>query len=174
MTRDTAGGRPYHRCVSAVVLRSLQPVQRATQLRSEGILLGEWSHVPFGTEKAYGRMVTAMAERGIDCQDRPPIWAWHGVVRLVDVVLLLDVEHELSRGFAVVTFTAPADLVLISDYGHWCEALFRNSEAWDPEPPVLGPHPSQATLPYLRAEWVDSIDPLPIDGWDSIDLDQPP
>lgn len=159
--------------MSRVVLRSFQPITRIQQLQHDGILIGDWAHVLRGTEKAYGRMVEVMTQRGIDCHGRPPIWAWLGQVRLMDAVLLLDPEHELSRGFATVTFTAPTDMVMVSDYGHWCEALFRNSDEWAPAPPVRGPHPAQATLPYLQADWVHNIDLLPIEGWDDIDLNQP-
>ncbi len=146
---------------------------RVQQLQHEGILVGDWSHVLPGTEKAYRRMVEVMTERGINCHGKPVIWAWHGNVRLSDAVLLLDPERELSRGIATVTFTAPTEMVMVSDYGQWCEALFLNADVWDPAPPVPGPHPAQATLPHLRADWVHSIDLPPVDGWDDLDLERP-
>lgn len=74
-------------------------------------------------------MVEVMAERGIDCRGRPPIWAWHSDVRLWDAALLFDPQHELSRGFARMTFAAPAELVMVSDYGQWCEVLLLNATA---------------------------------------------
>lgn len=87
--------------------------------------------------------------------------------------MLLDPEHEVSRGYATVTLSAPTELVMVSDYGQWCEALFLNADVWDPAPPVHGPYPAQATLPYLRADWVRSIDLLPVDGWNDLDLERP-
>lgn len=66
----------YYRSVSDVVLKSFQPVIRIEQLQHEGILVGDWSRVAPGTERAYGRMVEVMTERGIDCRGKPPVWAW--------------------------------------------------------------------------------------------------
>lgn len=159
--------------MSGMVLKSFQPTTRIAQLQREGILVGDWFYVLPGTERAYGRMVEMMTERGIDCHGKPPIWAWHGDVRLRDAIMLLDPEHELSRGYGTVTFIAPTGQAMVSDYRQWCDALFRNADVWDPAPPVHGPHPAQATLPHLRADWVLSIDLLPVDGWNDLDLERP-
>lgn len=163
-------------------LKTFQPLPRVDELRRAGILVGSWAHVLRGTERAYAAAVAAMAERGIDTDGRPPIWAWWGPVALIDALMLLDEEHELSRGFATITFKAPADIVLLSDYAHWCNALEANSSTWRPRTPEIPrpgvrddefAHPAQACLPYLREEWVVDVVELPTSGWGDIDPAEP-
>lgn len=156
--------------MTALPLKTFQRVSRVGQLRRDGRLYGDWSCVMQGTERAYARMVAAMADRGIDCAGCPPMWAWYGAVSLADAALLFDPSHELSHGFATISFTAPRDLVLLSDYGDWCDALFENDDTWIDTAPRWGPHPAQATLPYLEADWVSDIAPLPTVGWEDLDF----
>ncbi|WP_028925095.1 hypothetical protein [Pseudonocardia acaciae] len=155
----------------SVVLRTFQRLARVEQLDADGLLVGDWDRVIPQHARAYRAMVDAMARHGVDTGGRPPIWAWTGEVRLVDAALLLDAEHELSTGYATVEFEAPAELVVSSDYGAWndyLEALFHDrSYEWQPG------GADQACLPYLRAEWVREVRPLPTSGWDELDLSLP-
>ncbi len=144
-----------------LLLRTFQRRDRVDQLHREGRLVADWSHVMKGTERAYVRMVEVMAARGIDTADHPPNWAWHGPLRLYDAALLFDPVHELSAGFATVTFSAPAELVLLCAYPDWCDVLMTTPthelDAWQPQPPIRSRHhPDQACLPYLSAHWVRS------------------
>lgn len=155
-------------------LRTFQPLDRVAQLRRDQILVGSWDHVDVSVVRAHARMVAVLAERGVDTGGRPPIWAWCGVLRMRDAALLLDPVHELSAGYATVTFTAPAAQVLLSDYAHWCEAMMAPSEIglddWQPRrASARSPHPEQACLPSLRSDWVTSVSPLPTCGWDTLD-----
>lgn len=159
-----------------LLLRTFQPIERAATLQAGGALIADWRHVLPGTERAYARMVGVMVEHGIETDGRPPIWAWHGALRLRDAALLLDPERELRTGFAVITFVAPAQLVLLCDYRHWCEALMAPADAplhvWQPRLEAGdGQHPEQACLPYLLADWVKDIKALPTSGWDTLDQD---
>lgn len=161
-----------------LVLRTFQPLSRVAQLQHDRTLIGDWGHVRPGNERAYARMVEVMTEHGISTDGRPPIWAWHGPLRLIDADLLFDPVHELSRGIATLTFRAPADLVLLCDYGHWCDALMAPAadpaQPWQPAGRTADSlHPEQACLPYLRREWVTNIKPLPVAGWDTLDLETP-
>ena len=107
------------------------------------------------------------------------MWAWHGDLRLRDVADLFDPEHELTRGFVTVAFRAPEDLVVLSDYVHWCDVLMGPAGAatvagWQPrrrDPHSW--HPEQACLPYLRAEWVTGVRRLPVSGWGDRDQERP-
>ena len=158
-----------------LVLRTFQPLSRVAQLQHDGILVGDWEHVLSGVEPAYARMVEVMTEHGISTGGRPPIWAWQGLLRLVDADLLFNAVHELSRGFATLTFRAPDHLVLLSDYGHWCDAWMAPAgelvHSWQPKSRRPGSsHPEQASLPYLRHDWVTDIKPLPTTGWDTLNL----
>ena len=161
-----------------LVLRTFQPLTRVVQLQNDGTLVADWEHVVPGTEHAYARMVEVMSEHGINTDGRPPIWSWHGPLRLIDADLLFDAVHELSRGFATLTFRAPDHLVLLCDYGHWCDALMAPPDypvhLWRPAPRAAGSfHPEQACLPYLHLDWVTDIKPLPTSGWDTLDLEAP-
>lgn len=168
--------------MDTVLLKSFQPLDRVAQLRCEGTLVGDWDRVggpmvvPY-----YQRMVEEMAAHGIDCEGNPPVWAWHGRVTLLDASMLLSVEHELRQGWATISFRAPRDLVLLSDYAVWCDFFLGGTE-WDPtlfRSPVERSADDwagltcgvQAALPYLRREWIDTIQPLPTTGWDELDLD---
>lgn len=161
-----------------LVLRTFQHLSRVAELQHDGTLVADWSHIVPGTEHAYARMVEAMTECGIDTGGRPPIWAWHGPLRLIDADLLFDPVHELSSGFATLTFRAPDHLVLLCDYGHWCDALMgpadEPAQPWRPIRRTAGSfHPEQACLPYLHLDWVTDINPLPTTGWDELDLETP-
>lgn len=159
-----------------LLLRTFQRLDRVEQLNREGRLIADWAHVVPGTERAYARMVEVMAATGIDTEGRPPMWAWHGTLRLQDAALLFDPVHELSAGFATVTFSAPAECALLCGYADWCDLLMardgQDQRDWQPSPlPRAKRHPDQACLPYVLAEWVVGIEPLPLIGWDEIDLD---
>lgn len=161
--------------MSDLVLRTFQPLERVIQLRDNGLLLGDWKHVLPGTEHGYLRMVEVMEERGIPTTGRPPLWAWHGVLRLVDADSLFDATHELSRGFATITFRAPEHLVLLSDYGHWSDVMLSGESylrQWQPQRRTSSSHhPEQACLPYLELGWVTGVELLPTTGWDTLDLE---
>lgn len=159
-----------------LILRTFQPLHRVAQLQHEGLLVADWNHLVPGTERPYARMVEVMAEHGIDTSGRPPVWAWRGPLRLFDADLLVDAVHELSRGFATLTFHAPDHLVLLSDYKDWCEALMTPAstpiDRWRPQAHRPGSfHPEQACLPYLHLDWVSDIKPLPTAGWNTLDLE---
>lgn len=163
-----------------VELRTFQPLTRVALLRADGVLVGEWSRVDAANVPAFRRMVEVMALRGVDTAGRPPVWAWHGDLRLRDAALLFDPEHELAKGFAAVAFRAPEDLVVLSDYAHWCDVLIGPAAdagsvaAWEPRRrDPLSRHPDQACLPYLRAEWVTGVRRLPVSGWDDLAQEQP-
>lgn len=162
-------------------LKTFQPLARVDELHRTGRLVGDWTTVggPLVVPR-YQRMVQEMAAHGIDCHGHPPTWAWHGRVTLLDASMLLNAEHELSQGWATITFDAPEELVLLSDYAHWCDFLFEDTD-WEParfrtvEERALLDWAGltcgvQATLPHVQGEWVDTIEPLPTHGWDELDL----
>lgn len=160
-----------------VELRTFQSLGRVAQLKADGMLVGDWSHVDVAHVAAFRRMIEVMALRGIDTAGRPPVWAWRGSVRLRDAALLFDPEQELVRGFATVTFEAPERFVVLSDYAHWCDLLFdpvdASVAAWEPRRREdHSHHPEQACLPHLRADWVTRVRLLPKSGWDDLDQEQ--
>ena len=167
------GRRPWLALV-IMLLRTFQRLSRVEGLT--GVLAGEWERVPGGLEAPYRAMVSAMERAGVGTGGRPPVWVWWGELRLIDAVSLFDAEHELSAGFATVEFDAPADLVVASDYGRWNDflaaTLAGQEHVWEPCPDFAR-EPVQVCLPYLRAEWVLRVRPLPVAGWDDLDLAAP-
>lgn len=95
------------------------------------------------------------------------MWAWGGGpgVTIRDAHLL--VGDPLWEGYATVEFTAPADVVLATDYGTWNDylvALFDGDgpppRGWDVPTPIAD-ELVQVCLPVLRAGWVREVRPLP-------------
>ncbi|WP_226367031.1 hypothetical protein [Pseudonocardia sp. ICBG162] len=99
-----------------LALKTFQRLDRVIQLHEEGVLVGSWDTVLGGLERAYEWMVETMDTHRIDTGGNPPIWAWSGTLRLIDAYLLFDETHELSTGYAVITFNASSDLVLLGGY----------------------------------------------------------
>lgn len=114
--------------------------------------------------------------QGVETQGRPPIWAWHGPLRLRDASSLFDPEHELVHGFATLDLEVPDELIVLTDYGQWCDYLMSpvlQLGDWRPEAVVrMDDVLLQACLPYLRSEWVQAMRPPPRTGWDAIDEEQ--
>lgn len=127
-----------------------------------------------------------MLRRGIDCEGRPPVWAWRGAdsgeenVLMTARMLLSDADFD--SGVGVVDMEAPDDLVLRSSYFQWNELLSRvlsgeQSPAMDwsidpEEEDTTEEFQVQACLPLLRGSWARGsrpIDPLwRLDDWDRV------
>lgn len=159
--------------MDGIELKTFQPSSRVDTLTEDGELRGSWDHIgSVSWEPAYRGMVAEMERLGIPCHGHPPIWAWWGPLTLSDATSLLNEEHDLSRSYATITFTAPRSLVLLSDYGDWCDALFPY-RPWKACPVFPSAEDLlQATVPYLLQEWVSSLVPLPTSGFEELDLGQ--
>lgn len=138
------------------------------------MLVSDWERLPPFERATYPAMIAAMTRAGIRTGGRPPIWAWGAVPTLFDASLLLDPEYQLSNGYAVVEFEAPAEDVFLSDYGDWndyLEAWFADPDAvWAPSPPAPSAGLPQACVPFVRLHWVRAIRALPTTGWDDPEL----
>lgn len=158
--------------MTTLQLKTFQPLPQVARLKETGTLTGDWDRIcSCSWTDAYRGMVSNMATHGIDCAGNPPIWAWWGPLTLGDAFLLYDLEHDLPQGFATITFNAPTNLVFLSDYDEWNDALFPYTP-WTPAP--LPPTPGQqlqATLPYLDLAWVTGISPLPTADFYELDWD---
>jgi hypothetical protein len=116
--------------------------------------------------RAYRAMVAAMERAGVPTHGRPPVWAWGGScgVTVEDAHML--VGEPLWDGYVTIEFSAPAELVLASDYGAWNDYLYDLADGvdavprWDVPTPVAHEQ-VQVCLPFLRAEWVREIRRLP-------------
>ncbi|QYN36660.1 DUF3841 domain-containing protein [Pseudonocardia sp. DSM 110487] len=151
-----------------VLLWSFQPAARVAELHATGQLVGAWEYVPSGLSipEAYGAMVAAMERAGLSTQGRPPVWTWGGScgVAVEDAHML--VGDPPWEGYVTLEFSAPAELVLASDYGVWNDYLYNLADGVDPVPRWDVPTPIadklvQVCLPFMRAEWVREVRPLP-------------
>jgi len=156
-----------------VGLWTFQPLSRLADLEEDGELVGSWGNVPASTgdviRAAYGEMVAAMARAGVSTDGRPPVWAWGGRCGVTILDALMLVGEPVWGGYATIEFTAPADLLVATDYGAWNDYLFALLESgsaqavpmtWDVPTPI-GDALVQVCLPFLRTEWVREIRPLP-------------
>jgi len=154
--------------VGEVLLWTFQPAPRVAELHATGRLVGAWEYVPSGLSipDAYGAMVASMERAGLSTRGRPPVWAWGGScgVTVADAHML--VGDPLRDGYVTIEFSAPAELVLASDYGAWNDYLYDLADGVDAVPRWDVPTPIeheqvQVCLPVLRAEWVREVRPLP-------------
>ena len=154
-------------------LVSFQPLSRVAQLHREGVLRGDWAHVPGGWDRAYRLMSARMTALGIECDGRPPMWAFPGRRTWGDAFGLLG-EHDLEIGYAALTFTAPTELVLLTDYDEWCDALRSGRWAGDTIPLSRAAERGlQATLPRIELGWASHVTRLPRHGIFDLDWDTP-
>jgi hypothetical protein len=154
--------------VGEVLLWSFQPAARVAELHATGQLVGGWEYVLTGLSipDAYRAMVAAMERAGLSTQGRPPVWAWGGScgVTVADAHML--VGDPLWDGYVTIEFSAPAELVLASDYGAWNDYLYDLADGvdaiprWDVPTPIADVQ-VQVCLPFLRTEWVREVRSLP-------------
>lgn len=159
---------------STVKLWSFQHKSVVETLEQEGVFRPEWERVawPFSM-RCYHWMIREMARRGIDCGDRPPVWAWHscggrwgGPPTVGDAVALLGGAPDQMT----IEFEAPSELVLLSSYGEWNRITdLLTPENWekkryrrlfDLQKMDFQYDSIQACLPELRWNWVTDVRPL--------------
>lgn len=152
--------------------------QRAVhQLLTKGELTGNWSYV-FNSDKApYMWMINQMKLKGIHCNGNPPIWAFHSCNGYtpppVHTARELFSDIQLEQGIQLIEFKCPNPLIMLTSYGSWCEIYFKfveNSKAnvtSDEQKHLFELYPEieeewecheiQATIPYLKKEWITKI-----------------
>lgn len=163
-------------------LWTFQSIRSIRELEHKGILQASWDrYLSTGYfKKSYQWMVKQMVERNIDCNQYSPIWAWHSCIKyeqapkLVDARCLLS-DYDLEEGIRTIEFECPVELALLSLYGTWnvmletfyyCEGeaiidkeiearLFATGKKQFRKYDAI-----QATLPYLKLDWVREIRPL--------------
>lgn len=175
-------------------LWSFQSKEAVALLKTDGILRVNLERYRMKAWKAaYQWMSKQMENRGIKCNGFAPIWAWHSCGEweksptIGDAANLLSIG-ELELGIYTLEFSCPDKLALLTDYSAWNSLLdyFFDGE-YDPQLSTkeqqalfntqLGSEDHreslQATLPYLKLEWVEDIRPLQFDADDEhLDYDQ--
>jgi hypothetical protein len=159
-------------------LWTFQSMRSIQELKSKGILQASWDrYSPTGTFiKSYQWMVKQIAARKISC-NHPPIWAWHSCGKYEKAPTLLDArcllsDVELEEGIQTIEFECPTEMVLLSNYGVWNMMLhefFASKEEVEIDQRTQDGlfkvdrkkfkryDSIQATLPYLKLDWVKAI-----------------
>ncbi|MFK7905930.1 MAG: DUF3841 domain-containing protein [Chitinophagales bacterium] len=161
-----------------------------TALQKNGILTAQWERYESQGwktwKRAYEWMRDQMETKGIDCKGNAPIWAWHscgGVYgkspSLGDASNLLSL-YDIEQGVQTIEFECPDELVLLSSYGKWNSDVLdyfimgakavtlptkKLQQLFEVNAQNLHEYDSiQATLPFLKQEWVVDIRPLKLEG----------
>jgi hypothetical protein len=146
-------------------------------LETGGELAGDWGRLMVSSyQPVYEEMVAEMARRGLDCQGRPPVWAWLGpdtrdnaVAVTAELLLCPETDEEYAR-YVVLDLDVPDEMVMLSSYGRWndfMEAILLGGGPatmdWSIDQEELagaGLNPVQACLPHLPARHVLGTRPL--------------
>lgn len=160
-------------------LWTFQSIKSVKELKSKGILETSWErYSQTGTFiKAYRWMAEQIVARRISCNNHAPIWAWHSCGKyeitptLIDARCLLS-DIEIEDGIQTIEFECPVGIVVLSNYNVWNMMLHEFFSSKD-EPKIdkktedglfetnrkkFKKYDSiQATLPYLKLDWVKEI-----------------
>lgn len=170
-------------------LWTFQGIRSVEELKNKGILEANWEgyREEGSFTKAYRWMANQMLMRGIHCTNAP-IWAWHSCRKYENAPRLGDARSLLSdiaieAGIQTIEFECPVELVLLSSYGMWNQMLHENFLPGNKAPDIDGKTETllfetsrkkfrkyddiQATLPYLKLEWVKDIRDLNLKPNDS-------
>ncbi|PFE62798.1 hypothetical protein CN316_24800 [Bacillus cereus] len=161
---------------NVTTLWTFQNKRAVHQLLTEGELTGNWSYV-FNSDKAsYMWILNQMELQGIQCNGNPPIWAFHscdGYKSSPSVHTARALYAENAREFQLIKFNCPNSLIMLTSYSGWCEIFFKLGA--DPKSNITSEeqkylfelypetdeewecHDIQATIPYLKKEWVIEI-----------------
>jgi hypothetical protein len=86
----------------------------------------EWEGVPAAWRPAYEWMVQQMSRRGVPTHGSPPIWGWHPCGSF-EHGPTADTVGPLFGGSpwegVILTLEIPKKLVVLSDYGRWCDLI---------------------------------------------------
>lgn len=160
-------------------LWSFQSLPVVARLEKRGMIRGDWDFISGDKWKlAYCWMMQEMEKRGIPCNGFAPIWAWHSCEYYgrgpdMGTAIALLSEYEREAGIKIIEFECPPELVLLSRYGPWNDVFYQfidGKEDVSLSPREYrklfriihkGQQEYQATLPYLKLEWVKDIRDLP-------------
>ncbi|QHT69507.1 DUF3841 domain-containing protein [Rhodocytophaga rosea] len=161
-------------------LWTFQATEAIEELKTKGILQIRWDEYSPKNNfvPAYQWMAKQMETRNISCNNHAPVWAWHSCTTyekaptLVDARCLLS-DMQIEFGIQTIEFECPAELVLLSRYGEW-NVIFFDFFPYDKAPIDIDKKTEnrlfaterkqfrkydsiQASLPYLKLEWVKDI-----------------
>lgn len=163
-------------------LWTFQATASVEELKKDGILIAKWSRYPKDDPwtKAYRWMAAQMEFSGIRCNGNAPIWAWHscrgyGKSPTLDDARNLLCDLELEAGIQTIELECPDELASLTSYSTWnmiADKFMDKSPVtnisplqvvamWNVNPSSMKKYDAiQATLPYIKQEWIVDIRPL--------------
>lgn len=157
---------------------TLQYPSTSQLLKKEGFYQAAWDKTLWGnsphSSAAYHWMVEQMEVRGIRSNGCPPIWAWANPPSQTDVDALLGLNWREETNWEFLTLDCPDDCVLMSSYGYWSLRFFEahlekdfdltevelTKRTFDVAAIDLEQDQIQATLPYVKVDWLVDCKPL--------------
>lgn len=157
-------------------LWTFQDKMAVNRLLAEGKLIGDWDFV--WDRASYKWMINLMESKKIQCSGTPPVWAWHSCSGYKnppssDTARELFSEVQLEKGIQLIKFKCPNSLSMLTNYSAWNMIL--NKFIDDPKTNITSEerkylfelypetdeewecHEIQATLPYIKKEWIMEI-----------------
>lgn len=163
---------------------TFQSVKSVEELEARGILEIDWNRYSDKDPhlRAYQWMAKVMKRRRILEKENAPIWAWHSCgghekkpTKKDAKNLLSDIEIE--NGIITIEFECPKKKALLSNYGIWNDIIHQfidgKSESdiekevekalFKVDSKAIQEYESiQATMPYLKKEWIIEMKELRI------------
>lgn len=167
-----------------VRLWTFQHIDQFHNLWRDGVMRGSWSHVDSRDNVAYRYMCREMENRHLDCDGAPPVWAFHSCDAFQrmpdhDIASMLLSTHDLASGnIVMLSLLCPSSKILLSCYSAWCNLVYfempdmdeldRQRQLFDFNPyHIDGDQQIQATLPFIRKEWLMQVNPVILDKNDN-------
>ncbi len=154
-------------------LWSFQSSEIENLLEKQPVFYAEWKFTPVNWRAAFEWMATQMEQRGIMLEGKAPIWAWqscqtqgHGPT--IATALEQFTDFQLLNGVVLLEMEVPDHLCLLSTFSGFLQLLdevidygdIRHPEAHQDMfqlPEVLEEDNIQASIPYIRSEWLLDI-----------------
>ncbi|ASL65871.1 TPA: DUF3841 domain-containing protein [Bacillus cereus] len=167
--------------IDSTILWTFQNQNAINTLLNEGKLIADPIFVSKEDCTAYKYIVRHMKQKGIDFIIDLPIWAWHSCngcqkKPTYETARELLSDIQLEKEIYLIEFTCPNFLFMLTNYSGWCDIYFKltgNPKASvtnDEEKYLFNLYPTieeeweyhhiQATLPYLKKEWIIQITEL--------------
>ncbi|PEO53914.1 DUF3841 domain-containing protein [Bacillus wiedmannii] len=167
--------------MDSTILWTFQNKNAINILLNTGKLIADPIFVSKEYFTAYKYIVRHMKQSGINFIIDLPIWAWHSCNSYkkkptVETARELLSDIQLEKEIYLTEFTCPNFLFMLTNYSRWCDIYFKLTDnpkaiiTSDEEKYLFDLYPAmeeeweyhhiQATLPYLKKEWIIQITEL--------------
>ena len=167
-----------------MILQTIQSIEAYEKMCRCGVLESDGEHIlDERFRAAYKWMAEQMTQKIGEASDRSelPVWAWYQWEgeKYPDMKIINDENSSEMRRFVLITFDAPEDKVLLSDFDYWHFVLSdvaisdsdkewfeysadEKEESWqkifDIKYAVNNKHSIQAVLWEIKYEWIRNVE----------------